>query len=520
VPIQPDRDGAQLANRIDAMTRLLFVFVFACGAHRLTPAEDAPSIQTIDAPGDASSTCGGELDWVTASGNGGWDVANGVAVLPDGSATVTGFFQYGVRFGEGEPTETLLSAQGQADIYVAHYRSDGSLAWAKQATGPGDYDLGVDIAAAPDGSTVMTGTFESTNVFAAGDATETHLASAGLGDIFVARYGADGALMWATRAGGSGDDEAYSSTIVGDQVFVAGRFQSDAHFGTSTLHSAGGNDGFVASYGLDGNVRWARRIGGTNDESAMATAAGGGVYVTHYFSGTISFEPDGTEISTPSAASIEMYVARYREDGSLDWVRKAGGSDLLVPGRLVATDDGGVVIVGSYQGTVTFGAGELGETTLSSGSGEEPLFLARYQKNGQLAWAHRVAVGPNSITGAGIAVMGTGDLLVSGDVAGFPANGAAVFGAGGGCAQPLVPTGDTDAFIARFSAEGEPIWVRRAAGSFPQAVHSGRISTDRDRTLVVAGMFTGTATFGAGEPAQHTVSSHGSADLFLAKLRL
>ena len=65
---------------------------------------------------------------------------------------------------------------------------DGHLIWAKSAGGGVNWDKGWGITTLSDNSTVVTGRFRRTAVFGAGEANETHLTSAGVEDIFIARY--------------------------------------------------------------------------------------------------------------------------------------------------------------------------------------------------------------------------------------------------------------------------------------------------------------------------------------------
>ena len=56
-------------------------------------------------------------------------------MLSDGSSLVTGMFGGTATFGPGEPEETTLTPAGGANIFVARYNPDGTLAWAKRAGG-------------------------------------------------------------------------------------------------------------------------------------------------------------------------------------------------------------------------------------------------------------------------------------------------------------------------------------------------------------------------------------------------
>ena len=71
------------------------------------------------------------------------------------------------------------------------------------------FDQVVDIAADPDGSVYVTGTFSGSVDFDPGTGL-TVLTSIGLADIFLAKYTAAGALVWADRLGGTAADTVTS----------------------------------------------------------------------------------------------------------------------------------------------------------------------------------------------------------------------------------------------------------------------------------------------------------------------
>jgi hypothetical protein len=134
------------------------------------------------------------------------------------------------------------------------YGANGTPGWTRTPTG-GPH-AGRCVAAAGDGSSIWGGSFGGQNggivVFGQGEATETTLFTQGLADAFVAYLEPDGALRWATSAGGTGDDLAAAVALVpdGSGSFVAGSFSSTAAFGAgqpsaTSLDSAGDRDVFL-----------------------------------------------------------------------------------------------------------------------------------------------------------------------------------------------------------------------------------------------------------------------------------
>ena len=71
--------------------------------------------------------------------------ASSIATDPRGNSYVTGFFSGTATFGAGEANETVLSAAGVEDMFVAKYAPNGTLLWATSAGGT-DGDEGSGIA--------------------------------------------------------------------------------------------------------------------------------------------------------------------------------------------------------------------------------------------------------------------------------------------------------------------------------------------------------------------------------------
>ena len=97
------------------------------------------------------------------------------------------------------------------------------LDWAKRAGGT-SFDQGVGIATDGAGHSYVTGSFSGMATFGPGDANQTMLTAAG-SDIFVAKYDANGALVWAKRAGGTSGEEGIGIATDGaGSSYVTGYF--------------------------------------------------------------------------------------------------------------------------------------------------------------------------------------------------------------------------------------------------------------------------------------------------------
>jgi len=147
---------------------------------------------------------------------------------------------------------------------------------------------------------------------------------------------------------------------------------------------------------------WPTSAGGDGDDHASATVVGptGAVYVTGSFSGEAVFG-DGVTISARGPEDI--FVARYTQAGTLDWVTRAGSSLSDRANDIALDESGDVYITGRFTGQADFGNTELSSQTL-----DPDVFVAKLDASGQWQWA-RAAKGDFS-DGATSLVLLPGDI--------------------------------------------------------------------------------------------------------------
>jgi len=89
-------------------------------------------------------------------------------------------------------------------------------------------------------------------------------------------------------------------------------------------------------------------------------------------------EGEPNETTLTSAGRCDIFLAKYNAEGTLSWVKRAGGADGDHGSGVAALADGGALATGGFSGAATFGPGEPNETTLTSG-GFEDVFIARFE---------------------------------------------------------------------------------------------------------------------------------------------
>lgn len=456
----------------------------------------------------------GDILWEKRAGGTGGDQANGIATA-SGAVFVAGNFSGTANFNTpSSGSSHTLNSSGTADVFVAKWSAAGNILWEKRAgSTSGESAFGI---AAADSSVYVTGYFNGTANFNTPSSGSSHtVVSAGMSDVFVAKWSQNGAILWEKRAGGTSGDGGHGIAVVGDAVFVTGDFEGAANFNTPAtgsshaLASAGLSDVFVAKWSASGNILWEKRGGGTNDDDdgLGLSATGDAVFATGYFSGTANFNTPSSGGSNALVAPFQrdIFVAKWSLGGDIQWAANPGvktGLDDVA--YATATDDSGnVYMTGSFTGYALFGNAQL----VSNGSRD--VFVAKYDASGALQWARR-AGGTSSDEPRGIAVA-DGAVYVVGTF-----NGTADFNTPtSGASHTLASAGSWDVFVAKWSDAGDILWEKRAGGTgndkgFGIAVAGG--------SVYATGYFAGTANFNTpAAGGSHELVSAGGADVFVAK---
>jgi hypothetical protein len=417
-----------------------------------------------------------------------------------------------------------VAADGATPPPTCDQRGEVPFLWARRVGGDSITVSVGPLSVAADGSMYVAGSFDHHLVLGPGEPAETALDSAlDSKDVYVARFGPDGRLMWARRAGGTLDDDVSAAALSpdGQHFSVGGTFAGTVLFapgeGNETqVQAKGAQDVYLATYADDGSLRWVKRIGGTGGTGTVElqqilAAADGSLRVLGTFDGTVTFgEGDPTVTSLASLDDYpypDQFVARYEADGTLGWIKRVDGVGM--DGTLKA--DGSLVVFGfNFLPGAVFARGEAQETTLDQAGS----FRLSYDGAGTLSGLKLLV--PS--TGQDLATFGRAVLASDGSyhVAGS-FKGSLTFGAG----QPneitlnKVSVGGTDAdiFVARYDANDQLLWAKAAGGDLDDSVEA--IAPASDGTLRLVGRYTNDITLGPGE--LHAIRLSGSTDeTFLA----
>jgi VCBS repeat-containing protein len=359
------------------------------------------------------------------------------------------------------------------------------------------------------GNVCVTGHFEGTADFDPGPGTYNLTSASNQGNIFIAKYSPAGALLWARRMDGYGQDEGGAIAVAADgSVYTTGFFQGTVDFNPgrdiSNLTSAGGSDIFVSKLDSGGNFVWARRLGGSifDDGYGIVAATDGSVYVTGSFEGTANF----VACNLISAGGYDVFVAKLDSAGTVLWARGMGGTSADYGYGIAVASDGSVYTTGSFQGTANFDP--VGGTVSLASAGGSDIFVSKLSAAGDFVWARGIG-GTSSDEANGIAVAADGSVCTTGYFQGtvdFDPGAAAI---------NLVSAGSYDVFVSKLDSAGHYVWARRIGGS--SADEGNGIAVGADGSVYTTGYSNGLVDFDPGAGTFNQTSA-GYQDVFVSKL--
>ncbi|MCF8374432.1 MAG: PKD domain-containing protein [Bacteroidales bacterium] len=290
--------------------------------------------------------------------------------------------------------------------------------WANSFTGTnviGGYALDFDQY----GNVYSVGFFMGTVDFDPG-LGQYALTSNGSADIYISKLDSSGNFVWAKSIGGTGDDRANS--IAADSIgnlYITGEFTGNVDFnpnpGTTNLSSNGQSDIFILRIDWDGNLVWAKNIGGTSYDIGKGIAQNnlGEIVCVGSFESYMDFDPGPGSYILPSSGGEDAFILKLTSTGTYVWGKSiAGLSDIAATG-IDFDINNNIAISGYFVGTADF---DPGFTTYDlTASGGSKAFVLRINSAGEFCWAKKIGTW-NHCGGNDVAVDLNGNVYTTGYV--------------------------------------------------------------------------------------------------------
>lgn len=246
-----------------------------------------------------------------------------------------------IACGTSESTDGVFLNKGSSDGIVAKFRSDGSTEWIKNIGGSKEEEF-YSVEQTADGGYIIAGTSNSND----GDLTGLYKGTLHGGytiDAVLVKLTGTGSIQWIHTFGGTHPDTFYSAHQTADGGYIAsGSTQSDDGDMTGFRSNANLGIPLLVKYDSSGAVQWIKTTPGTESGtyvSVRITADGG--YIT------------AGNADSAGGSNFQQCLAKWKSDGSLEWEKQingSGGDDQF--DDVQQTKDSGYIAVGFSSANV------------------------------------------------------------------------------------------------------------------------------------------------------------------------
>ncbi len=350
--------------------------------------------------------------------------------------------------------------------------AQSDLIWQKEFGGDDD-DWCYDMIYSHDGNYLTIGKAQSLDH----DVSENF----GLADIWLMEVNADSTLVREKSFGGTLVDVGLGICRTNDGGYAITGYSYSNDLDLDGLNS-GDRDIFILKLDASWNKEWLKTYGGSAGESGdcIIQTSDGGFMVTGYTSSTDGLVNNNSGLS-------DYWVFKTDSQGNLVWEKTYGGTSEERSKKIIPTQDGNYVIIGSS-------ISEDGDVTNPFGGLD--FWLVKINSQGNLIWQKSLG-GSATDQGYDIIELPNGDLVVVGETL---SNDEMVEG----------NHGFTDAWIVRIDSQANLIWQNALGGTDVDYFLSVNYSSDN---YILA---TGASFSDNGDVSENL----GQSDIWLVKLSL
>ncbi len=235
---------------------------------------------------------------------------------------------------------SVISIQANAQ------RIDSVIQWSK-TYGKSIWGISVSrIINTPDSGSIFISSVDQTG----GGVTKYH---GGVADAWVVKLNKYGVIDWQRTYGGTAKDVA--SDIVGTSdsgyIFVGTTWSNDGDISSKNHDSS---EIWVVKLKKDGSIQWQNTYGGErhDDGYAIISTLDGGYAITGS-----SNSNDGDVQGKNGVGTTNAVVLKIKNNGSLEWMKTYGGSDLDAANKIIQQKDSSYLVLAytrSNDGDVKF----------------------------------------------------------------------------------------------------------------------------------------------------------------------
>jgi hypothetical protein len=357
------------------------------------------------------------------------DFHRGIDTDHSGNVYVSGNFRELVDFNPGQNPDEVdeFKSNGNTDVFVCKYDSNGNYKWTITFGGNDDYillencyDLSIDDTS----NVYITGRFSDTADFDPSSGVVERTAD-GFFDTFLCKYNSEGQFEWVNTWGGFNDEDCGFGikAVSSGYILITGEFNGqnvdfdpgpdqDLH-SSMTVSSA-----YLCKYDLNGTFIWAKSWGsdsfycGCNGYD-IETDINGDIFVGGGFTddGIVDFDPGSGVENRSAVGEADAYISKFDQSGNFNWVITWGGAGANIWCTVVLCDNTGNLYASTrLKGLVDF---DPGPSEIWFNAQNSKIAISKFNNDGIYQWV-RVIGGSHHSCGIGLDKDDTGNVFIAG----------------------------------------------------------------------------------------------------------
>jgi hypothetical protein len=308
----------------------------------------------------------GNLLWCTYFGMSGADFAYDLAEDKNGNIYIGGSTNSANLPTVGQSAQQNIG--GANDAYVASFSSAGNFRWCTYFGGNATEDVHVLRADKFGDIYIAGGTFSQNIVMGANAFQQFH--NGGM-DVYVLKMDSLGNKLWSTYLGDTGLDDCYAlGTDSAANVYLSGLTYSTDFPVTpgcfqDTLSQY--SDLYLAKFSANGDLMWSTFLGGTDLDDCKSLCVNSNQEIT-LLGRTMSADIPlaGSPAQNTPAGNYDLFLARFDSAGVFFYGSYLGGSNEEIPTSIISFGENKCIIAGgSYSADLPVTAGAY-QTNLDS----------------------------------------------------------------------------------------------------------------------------------------------------------
>jgi hypothetical protein len=302
----------------------------------------------------------GNILWANGSHGGSGSNPNSISDMeldPSGNIIISGNFYTSTMY--FDDLNNYINPLDDYNTFVCKFNSSGTMLWGRPTSANSSNGMTVDNA-----GNISIAVVNNTGVYFNNTSTLVFGAFSNTYDIFLARYDANGNMLWAKSEGGAGSDYVFDiSTDNAQNVYITGWFSSDSiRFGNYTVIRPASfpNAMYLVKYNPNGVAQWAKTASGNANASLLKKDSQNNLYCMGSFTGaTMIIGGVVLNNHTPST-TYDFFVSKFDTSGNFEWAASNGGTgpdylDDMKPGP-----DGYLYLAGEFRSpSITLGTSTL-----------------------------------------------------------------------------------------------------------------------------------------------------------------